>query len=191
VSKTYGITALLANAENLPFERQFDVITATDIVEHVLNVSNFLVTANWALRDGGLLAVRVPYLESMLSYSNFYGLPMHYTHLRTFDRRTLVHLVERFGFCVTGVHYDGFNSSRIRPSWRRIPLLSRVMQASLRMRFPDEDDVSSINPVLGRLLMEPIEIGVVARKVSHVDVTNAYESLGRFYRRRQERRANV
>jgi SAM-dependent methyltransferase len=191
VSKTYGITALLANAENLPFERQFDVITATDIVEHVLNVSNFLVTANCALRDEGLLAVRVPYLESMLSYSNFYGLPMHYTHLRTFDRTTLVHLVERFGFRVAGVHYDGFNSSRIRQLWRRLPMFSGIIQACLRTWYADEDDVSAINPFLGRLLMEPIEIGIVARKISHVDVTNAYESLGRFYRQRQERRANA
>ena len=50
VAKLGPVTAILANAENLPFERHFDVMTATDIVEHVLNVANFLVTANWSLR---------------------------------------------------------------------------------------------------------------------------------------------
>jgi 2-polyprenyl-3-methyl-5-hydroxy-6-metoxy-1,4-benzoquinol methylase len=35
VAKLGPITAILDNAENLPFERHFDVMTATDIVEHV------------------------------------------------------------------------------------------------------------------------------------------------------------
>lgn len=179
VAELGPINAVLANAENLPFEREFDVITATDVVEHVLNVANFLVTANWSLRDGGVLAVRVPFRESLLYYSNFHGLPMHYTHLRTFDRRTIVDLLESGGFKVKSVHYDGFVNYRLRPWLDRLPKLKAAVLAEIHRRF-EPDDVTSINPTLGRLLMRPVEISAVAVKERHLEAENVHEKLSSF-----------
>lgn len=187
VSKRLGVRGILANAEHLPFEDHFDVLSATDILEHVLNVSNFLVTANWALREDGVLAVRVPYREGLLYYSNYFGLPMHYTHLRTFDRRTLVDMIETFSFRVERVHYDGFFTSKLRDWVHRIPVLGRRLPACLQARFGQGDDVTAIDPTLGRLLMRPVEIGVIARKTSHIEAVNAYESLQRFSEERRNR----
>jgi SAM-dependent methyltransferase len=181
------ITAILANAENLPFERHFDVMTATDIVEHVLNVANFLVTANWSLKDGGVLAVRVPFRENMIWYSNFHGLPMHYTHLRTFDRRLIVDLLECGGFKVRRVHYDGFLNGRMQPWLDWIPKLKARAIAEIQKRF-EPNDVTSINPTLGLLLMRPAEISVVAVKVEHLAVRDMYEKLGGFARDRTTKR---
>lgn len=186
VARTYPVSAFLANAENLPFERHFDVITATDILEHVLNVANFLITANWALRDGGILAVRVPYRENLLYYSNFHGLPMHFTHLRTFDRALLVDIVESAGFEVRSVHHDGFSPNYPQPFWDRFAWFRRRILDAIKARFPMDDDVTTINPRIGRLFMKPIEIAVLATKTHHLTPVNAHESLGKFYRDRKE-----
>lgn len=142
VAKRYPeAKCFLANAESLPFEREFDVLSATDILEHVLNVANFLCCANWALRDGGTLGIRVPNLEPQLQYSNYHGLPVHFTHLRTFDKKTLIHMLEGFGFKVKSTHYDGFQKS-----FRR----------------------------------EPVEIGAIATKVSHIQLADWYADLRKF-----------
>jgi SAM-dependent methyltransferase len=183
VARLGPVSAILANAENLPFERHFDVMTATDIVEHVLNVANFVVTANWALRDGGVLGIRVPFRENMIWYSNFYGLPVHYTHLRAFDRRVVVDLLESGGFRVRSVHYDGFLNGRMQPWLDWVPRLKERLITEIQRRF-EADDVTSMNPTLGRFLMRPAEIGVVAVKVRHVEVVDMYEKLKRFSRGR-------
>jgi SAM-dependent methyltransferase len=185
VASRYPVTAILANAERLPFERHFDVITATDIVEHVLNVANFLVTANWSLRDGGLLAVRVPYRENLLYYSNFFGLPMHFTHLRTFDKTLLIDLVESAGFRVSKVLYDGFFHARLHPVLAKSRLIGKTLSTLIRTFFEHDDDVTTINPVVGRLLMRPVEISVVAQKVAHVQASDVHADLASFVRQRR------
>lgn len=182
VAKKFGVRAFLANAENLPFVKEFDVITATDILEHVLNTSNFLVTANWALREGGRLAVRVPYLEAMLPYSNFHGLPMHYTHLRTFDRRVLKHMIEECGFRVQSIFYDGFNPDYMHGFWKKWSWLHDTLRTRVVARL--EHVVSRGNPIIARALMKPIEICAIARKFVHVEPRNYHRSLAEFYGRR-------
>lgn len=185
VASRYPVEAYLANAENLPFERHFDVIAATDIVEHVPNVANFLVTANWALRDDGVLAVRVPYREIMLWYSNFYGLPMHFTHLRTFDRTLLLDLLGSAGFRVWSVHYDGFLHYRSRAWLARIPGLKAAVERGLLRHYGHADDVTNISAALGRLLMRPVEISAIAKKVEHLGAHDIYSKLGPFVRSRR------
>jgi ubiquinone/menaquinone biosynthesis C-methylase UbiE len=152
VVQRYNAIGVMANAEHLPFQDHFDVVAATDIIEHVLNVSNFLVTANWSLRMGGVLATRVPYLENMLYYSNYHGLPMHYTHIRTFDRKTFVELVKSFGFRIDRVVFDGFNPNYPNRFVKKWPWLNRFVQRELRKHFGGDDEVTRINPWLGRLL---------------------------------------
>ncbi|GAM97928.1 hypothetical protein U91I_01558 [alpha proteobacterium U9-1i] len=181
VVQRYGVTGIMANAEHLPFQEHFDVIAATDIIEHVLNVSNFLVTANWSLRTGGKLAARVPYLENFLYYSNYHGLPVHYTHIRTFDRRTLVELVKSFGFRIDRVVYDGFNPNYPSSFLDALPSLKKPIVDALRKRYGGDDNVTKISPALGKILMKPIEIGVVATKVEHIKPVDAHRSFREFH----------
>jgi SAM-dependent methyltransferase len=180
VVRRYGVAGIMANAEHLPFQDHFDVVAATDIIEHVLNVANFLVTANWSLRMGGTLAARVPYLEDMLYYSNYHGLPMHYTHVRTFDRKTFVELVKSFGFRIERVVYDGFNPNYPNRFVAKRPWLRRLVQSELRKHFGSDDQVTTIDSRLGRLLMKPIEIGVIATKIEHIVPVDAHRSLREF-----------
>jgi SAM-dependent methyltransferase len=186
----YGVRAFLANAENLPFEREFDILVATDIVEHVLNVSNFLVTANWALRDNGVLVARVPYLEDMLSYSNFFGLPMHFTHLRTFDKKVITHVIETAGFKVESVFYDGFRYDYLSKVWDSWPWARRWIRGWIVRRY-GTGNVRGLNQHIARILMKPIEIGVVARKVEHLEIRNYHDDLRRYYEQTKQGRGRL
>ena len=47
------VTPLLANGENLPFREEFDIITNTDVLEHVFNVGSFLISIYEALKPNG------------------------------------------------------------------------------------------------------------------------------------------
>jgi SAM-dependent methyltransferase len=185
VVERYKVTGYLANAEHLPFADHFDVIAATDIIEHVLNVSNFLVTANWALKENGLLAARVPYLEEFLLYSNYHGLPVHYTHIRTFDKRVFVSLIESFGFKVERIMFDGFDPNYPNSFVARFPKLRDYIHKRLRNHFGGDDAVTQINPMIGRLMMKPIEIGMIARKVKHVETVDAHASFRQFHEMRK------
>ena len=177
VASEYHVPAFLANAENIPFFKHFDVIAATDILEHVLNVTNFLITANWALRDNGIFAVRVPYMEDMMQYSNFNGLPMHFTHLRTFDKRLLVHMIEKAGFKVVKLQFAGFQPNVMNPALERFPRLRDRLQRCLTERYGAEDAGAA---PFRSIFMCPIEIGAIAMKREHVQVEDQYPDLKDF-----------
>jgi SAM-dependent methyltransferase len=112
-----GVSPVMANAEVLPFDAHFDVIVATDVMEHVLNVGSFLYSLNRALRSGGHLYVRVPYRENLLSYSPQLGCPYRFVHLRTYDRPLLRQALEEAGFVVDRLWHDGYLPGIPRPIW--------------------------------------------------------------------------
>ena len=184
VTEEHSVDGYLANAENLPFDRSFDVLVATDIVEHVLNVPNFLVSANWALKDDGILLVRVPYLEDMMGYSNFFGLPMHFTHLRTYDRTLLVHDLETAGYKIEKIYFDGFRADYPARFWNRFPSFKARLQKWLEGRY-GLDNVKGLPEWLARLLMKPIEIGAVARKIKHIEPIRYHDDLREFHDQRK------
>ena len=86
----------------------FDVITFTDVLEHVPNPSSLLSIASKGLRRGGLVIASVPnvahwtirlkLLRGKFEYEPF-GL-MDATHLRWFTRKTLFDLFERQGWII-------------------------------------------------------------------------------------------
>ena len=113
-----GISPVLANAESLPFLDHFDVVVATDVLEHVLNVGSLLYSANRALRTNGRLYIRVPYKENLLPYSPHFGCPSRFVHLRTYDRPLLRQALTEAGFAVERVWYDGYVPELRRALWR-------------------------------------------------------------------------
>lgn len=121
-----GVSPVIANAESLPFAAHFDVIVATDVMEHVLNVGSFLYSLNRALRSGGRLYVRVPYRENLLSYSPHLGCPYQFVHLRTYDRPLLRQALEEAGFVVERLWHDGYLPGITRPIWVRGRLRQRL-----------------------------------------------------------------
>ena len=158
---------VMANAENLPFEDQFDVITSTDVMEHVLNLGSFLFCVNRALKMGGRAFIRVPYQESLLSYSPHMGCPYPFVHLRSFNREILRIYMRTAGFAVERFHYDGFVLGRPLPFWTaNQERLDRYIQFQewIKSKIANPADVTRWPVWFARLFMPPCEIVVVARK---------------------------
>ena len=100
VANTGNLTVVLANAENLPFRDAFDLVVAADVLEHVLNVGDFLMSVRESVVTDGTFVVRVPYLDNMLQYAHLNGCEYDIVHLRNFARGNLVHLLRHTGFVV-------------------------------------------------------------------------------------------
>lgn len=157
------VDILVANAENLPFHSEFDLIVSSDVLEHVLNVGDFLVSVREALVDGGQFVVRVPYKEDLTPYARRNDCPYEFVHLRNFARDNLRDLLERAGFSVKRIGCDGFNTARVRRYISRL-LPGRGLFYLAVVRPRGEAGVARIDPRIGRLMMVPQEITAVAYK---------------------------
>jgi ubiquinone/menaquinone biosynthesis C-methylase UbiE len=158
-----GFEVYLCNAENLPFRDAFQVLIATDILEHVLNVGDFLVSANRALVMGGKLVVRVPMEENLVSYARQMDCPFRFVHLRTFSRRGLIVMLEQAGFKVETVHPDGFQAAY--PQTYLPEAIAKRMVEFIEGRPRWAHGVPSIGGWWGRFLFRPFEIAAVCLKV--------------------------
>ncbi|MBV8889989.1 MAG: class I SAM-dependent methyltransferase [Alphaproteobacteria bacterium] len=166
-----GVSPVLANAESLPFVEHFDVIVATDVLEHVLNVGSFLYSANRALRPGGFFYVRVPYRENLLSYSPHLGCPYRFVHLRTYDRPLLRQALEEAGFAVERMWLDGYMTSAPRRMWTHGGLRQRLYRwFEQRLHRPARHpaDATLRKYRLPRVFLRPTVIIAAARKRDRV-----------------------
>ena len=155
---------VLANAESLPFRQELDIIVASDVLEHVLNPADFLQSAVDALVPGGRLLVKVPYRENISQYRRDSGCPYEMVHLRTFDRSLLVKALRDAGLRPERVSYSGFYAGRWQPTLKRARRTAAVLGILLKRRYGENPGPNRIHPRLGRLLMEPVVITVLARK---------------------------
>jgi SAM-dependent methyltransferase len=163
-----GVSPVLANAEALPFAAHFDVIVATDVLEHVLNVGSFLYSVNRALRSGGYLYVRVPYRENLLSYSPHFGCPYRFVHLRTYDRPLLRQALDEAGFAVKRLWHDGYMPGMGRPIWLRGRLRQRLyrwFEAHLYSDGRNPGDATLRPHKLRPIFLRPTVVVAAARKV--------------------------
>ena len=153
-----------ANAESLPFRDELDVLVASDVLEHVLNPADFLESAVDALVPGGRLLVKVPYRENISQYRRSAGCPYEMVHLRTFDRPLLRKALVDSGLRPERYTYSGFHAGRWRQPLRRSPRVAAVLDMLLKRRYGDYPGPNRIDPRVGRVLLEPVVITVLARK---------------------------
>lgn len=160
------VAPVIATAENLPFEEAFDVVVAADVLEHVLNIGDALLSIRRTLRPGGRLLLRVPLEEDLVQYSTQLGCPYRFVHLRSFTIPMLHQLLVTAGFEVTATHTDGFIRERIREPISRWPWLERRITSFLDRRYGAVASVARIDARLGRLLLKPVEVTVDAKRPS-------------------------
>lgn len=158
------IHLVVANAENLPFQEAFDVIVAADIIEHVFNVGDFLYSVNRALKPGGRFIVKTPNNEDITVYSKLKGCKYQFVHLRNFNKKTLEKILIGAGFNVEKVIYDGFYPHRKRDFIKNNNFLNKQFDKYIDKNFESPHHVNRIDNRLGNLLMEPIEMTLLARK---------------------------
>lgn len=158
------IELIVANAENLPYDNEFDVIIAADIIEHVVNVGDFLYCVYRALKPGGYFVVKTPNNEDINIYSRKRGCKYNFVHLRNFNKKTLQTILIGAGFDVVKVIYDGFYTHRKRSYIKNRPFLNKRFDNYFSKKYKNDHDVNKINNHIGRLLMNPIEITMLSRK---------------------------
>jgi SAM-dependent methyltransferase len=162
------VEAYLANAEALPFRDEFDLIVSTDVMEHVLNLGSYMYCLNRALKVGGMLAVRVPYREGLLGYSSHRGYGHAFGHLRSFNQDILRIYFEEAGFGAPAFHVDGYSLGSPQPYLYDADWKKRLYQRCydfLARRMEHPADATLWNSRLARLLMRPVEIVAVGRKL--------------------------
>ncbi len=160
-----------ANAENLPFKDRFDIITCTDVMEHVINVGGFLYSLNRALKLYGYAAIRVPYKENLLNYAPQNGCKYEFAHLRDFNRSNLKGLLSYAGFKIISTQIDSFSLQTPQKYWLKTQKrLDRYtsFQKFMRKRLPEDSDVNLYPSLLLRIFMRPLEITVLCKKITSI-----------------------
>lgn len=168
-----SIEPVLANAENIPYIDEFDIVTSTDVMEHVLNVGSYLISVNRSLKISGRAYVRVPYRESLLKYSPKMGCKYEYVHLRNFNKKLLRDMFVDAGFSVRKYHIDGysiFTPQDIYMNNKSFKKVYELIQKKVLEKIGNPSDVNEWNSLLCRVFMRPHEIVVEAVKEKHIEI---------------------
>lgn len=131
------------DARNIPFEGEFDVIGAFDVLEHIAEDERVLSEMYRAVKPGGGIIITVPQHAFLWSQADERA-----CHVRRYSARDLKHKVQHAGFTVARV--TSFVSL----------LLPLMMLSRIRMRNPDRsyDRLAELkisgftNQLLGKVL---------------------------------------
>lgn len=161
-TQSKGIEVCFAQVEEMPYKPEtFDIVLATDILEHVLDLNTCCRQMLSVLKRGGVLIVRVPYREDLSGYLAPEN-PYKYVHVRNFDEDSLRILFERIFDCewveVTKVAHHAYSGNRLK---YRLPRADQMMRRVLsRMESSAPRAYRKWTPKL----VLPMEINVVVRK---------------------------
>lgn len=120
---------IVGNVEELPFDKEFDVIVAGEIVEHIYNMGLFLDSAWRSLREDGILVITTPSHHSISSIvsSTIFGKEIcHPEHTCYYSKQTLSYIVAKHGFRISALHLLS------RPA--KSPIVARLRSLIIRMR---------------------------------------------------------
>lgn len=157
-----GIEVCFAQVEEMPYKPEtFDIVLATDILEHVLDLNLSCAKMLSVLKKGGLLIARVPYREDLSGYLAPEN-PYKYVHVRNFDENSLRILFERIFDCewveaLTVAHHP-YSGSRLKYRMPRTDQLTRRVLSRMETSFPNA--YQRLTPKL----VLPMEINIVVRK---------------------------
>lgn len=96
-----GHDVIVADAEDFAVDREFDIIIAADLIEHLANPGRFLERARSHLRPYGRLCIVTPNAHSLNNvFKSLLGLRIasNPEHTCWYDRTTLRQLLARYGF---------------------------------------------------------------------------------------------
>lgn len=168
-SSTNFMTSV-GNVEFMPFRESFDLVVATDIIEHVLNLANALVCISRSLKSGGKFACRVPYKEVLGQYSIYNKQKYSFSHLRFFNESLLTEQLLEVGLKPLKSYRYGFMQERFNKIIPRFyhKYLYRLLMTT-RLYGPNWYDFSMKSrhypSRLIRFLHQPLELLVIAEKV--------------------------
>jgi ubiquinone/menaquinone biosynthesis C-methylase UbiE len=118
-----GVDLYQIDARALPFDREFDVVTSCDVLEHIDDHQAVAHEFFRAVVPGGGIIITVPQHQWLWSAVDTYS-----HHRRRYQRHELVSIVEQAGFVVERV--TSFMTALLP-----VVLLSRIRQQQLDERF--------------------------------------------------------
>ena len=124
--KAMGYNMVTGNVETMSLGRRFDVVVASDLIEHLANPGMFLDRAREHLRDGGLLCLVTPNAHSLNTAAKALlgaKVAVNPEHTCWYDPTTLKQLLARHGFRPTEEYWQDYRRSalvhlavRLRPN---------------------------------------------------------------------------
>lgn len=158
-----GIEVCYALVEDLPYHPEtFDVVTCTDVLEHVFDLNAACRNMLSVLKPDGRLIVRVPYREDLAVYAAP-SCPYEFVHVRNFDEHSLRLLFEKIlGARVVAMSTVGRGARPSRlgsalPAPAGKDLVSSALRGGRRL-------AASAYRTVARWRQQPLEINVVVKK---------------------------
>lgn len=204
-AQTRGITVAMSKIEELPYvSGRFDLVTCTDVLEHVFDYMRCIFQIARVTKPGGTVIVRVPYKENLDVYRE--SPQFDFVHVRNFDLSALrLHFeslmgLEYLAHQTIGEAYRGWKTSIFEDlilnkdkleGWAKIAEqagAARAMDLVNPAQFEIEDVMNELSMHAPEafdkavsLLNRPVEICVAFRRP---DESSALERspLGRNYR---------
>ena len=175
-AKEKGFDVAFSRIEDMPYQDSFfDAVVACDVLEHVIDLHSCCLQLLRVLRPGGVLIIRVPYLDDMSEYLDE-QLPYEFIHLRSFDVPTLRILFGK----IHGMRYQEhtFAVPYLKDALLKIKLLpgnSRIADLARKATEPKRPvwllRVFPENSKMGRWLREPTDSAHplwILRKITEV-----------------------
>jgi hypothetical protein len=139
--------------EDFPQGSLFDVVTSSHVIEHVFEPDAFLRSVRTNLRDGGMLWLATPNVESIghrAFGSCWRGLEPP-RHIQVFNQRALERLLTEAGFSEVRFHRRGRGARYILNTSRRIAMDARHRVPILPVSLVDL--LASVSARLGEELV--------------------------------------
>ncbi len=131
-----GYHVICQDVEHLHIRRKFDVVIAGEIIEHLSNPGNMLLSARRHLRKNGILIITTPnafsFDRSLIALLRE-NIPTNPEHTVYFTRGTVTELLRRYGFKVSEFYYvNEAIEDAVKYSSR--PLLTRIFYSFKQLK---------------------------------------------------------
>lgn len=106
--KEKGYAVVQGNVETLDLHKEFDVVVAGNIIEHLSNPGLFLETVKRHMKEDGIFILTTDNcygLRSLKAVTFFDGIRPNKEHTMTFEEEVLKQLLARYQFRVLDLHY--------------------------------------------------------------------------------------
>ena len=144
-SRLPAVSLFQMDARRIPFEAEFDLIGAFDVLEHVAEDSVVLSQMSRALKSDGGIMLTVPQHRFLWSYKDIYS-----CHKRRYSRKELVEKVERAGFTI--IRTTSFVSFLLP-----LMLLSRLRQRKPKQNYDPTKELRVVG-ILNLLLEKVLDL---------------------------------
>jgi len=132
---------IVADAEELPFNKKsFDVIVASELIEHLIAPEKFLLSAYNALKKGGALIISTP--PSLFYEANLSEI-LKDQHLHMFSPKKLKSLLEKAGFKPTVIRGMGFKLRIKLP--KPLGVLPRIFYTLITRKKPKRGIIAPVS----------------------------------------------